>query len=150
MRDAQRCGLRRNHGFREASKTRRTPYSTPAHQPLDMRAVHEARGKPDGVYFGVNDGRLPQRDTVMRSIYKGKRSNYNVELTKKSDIPPKRRRLNVVPLFFTANKAALQDACTSPPLYGGKDRLCLLDFSKAAPRRVHRTPSFTLHRTINL
>ena len=35
---------------------------------MEMRAVHEARGKPDGVYFDVNDGRLPQRDTVMRSI----------------------------------------------------------------------------------
>ena len=70
----QRCGLRRHHGFREASKTRRTPYQhTPANQPLEMRAVQEVREKPDGVYFGVNDRRLPQRDKVMRRIYKGKR-----------------------------------------------------------------------------
>ena len=36
------------HGFREASKTRRTPYSTPVHQPLEMRAVHEARAFTTG------------------------------------------------------------------------------------------------------
>ncbi len=48
---------------------------------MDMRAVHEARGKPDGVYFDVNDGRLPQRDTVMRGIYKGKRRLYVVFYT---------------------------------------------------------------------
>ncbi len=36
------------HGFIEASKTRQTPYSTPAHQPLEMRAVHEARAFTTG------------------------------------------------------------------------------------------------------
>ena len=48
---------------------------------MEMRAVHEARGKPDGVYFGVNDGRLPQRDTVMRSLYDAVRSLYVVFYT---------------------------------------------------------------------
>ena len=40
--------LKAQHGFREASKTRRTPYFTPAHQPLEMRAVHEARAFTTG------------------------------------------------------------------------------------------------------
>ena len=48
---------------------------------MEMRAVHEARGNPDGVYFDVNDGRLPQRDTVLRSLYEAVRSQYIVFYT---------------------------------------------------------------------
>ncbi len=41
-----------------------------------------------GVYFGVNDPRKAQRDTVMRSIYKGKRTTLNLILPKPPSAHP--------------------------------------------------------------
>ena len=66
--------LSHHHGFREASKTRRTPYHTPATITLgDASSTRSA-----SIYDGERTQkyvtpRKAQRDTVMRRIYKGKR-----------------------------------------------------------------------------